>query len=41
MILKSLSLANFRGFEQMILTFEPSLNVIAGIIRTTSPRKRR
>lgn len=31
MILKQLSLANFRGFEQIDLTFDPRLTVIAGV----------
>ena len=31
MNIQQLSLANFRGFEQIDLTFEPDVNVIAGV----------
>ena len=31
MKVQQLSLANFRGFEQIDLTFEPTINVIAGV----------
>ena len=31
MILEKLSLANFRGFEQLDLTFDPRVTVIAGV----------
>ena len=31
MIVHQLNLANFRGFEQIELQFEPDVNVIAGV----------
>jgi len=31
MILEQLSLANFRGFEQIDLTFDPRVTVVAGV----------